>query len=309
MSMSKSRVLLAFTAATALFVYGCGGNVTTPSAQITGTAATGSALANASVAITDSSGNSPCVETSITTNSVGSYTCTLKSGETAPFFVVVTDPSGLIPPLVSIATTTPAAGTPLTVNATPLTTAIVAQLNNGNALGVVSNPALYVPANLAAITTNVLAQLQSVLTAISAPANYNPFTTNITAAAASQAGNTADLVLDVVKVVTDSNGNLALSTISDPTPVTMAGTTPATTNLTAPTGGVATLPQALQAAAQSLTSCFAAPTAQRAPTDTSPPPHFRSGRTRGCFNFVKLQQFPERRCGGANGGNHPELQT
>ena len=50
---------------------------------------------------------------------------------------------------------------------------------------------------------NVVAQLSSVLAAIGAPAGYDPFTTAITAATASGAGNTADQLLDIVKVVKD----------------------------------------------------------------------------------------------------------
>ncbi|MGT2489755.1 hypothetical protein ACU4GD_02375 [Cupriavidus basilensis] len=106
---------------------------------MTGTAATGAALANANVAITDSAGASPCQEAAVTTSALGTYTCTLKAGEVAPFFVVVTDPTGNTAPLVSVSTVTPAAGAKLTLNATPLTTAIVAQLSaDGNPLTVVS---------------------------------------------------------------------------------------------------------------------------------------------------------------------------
>ena len=121
---SASKSLLALCAGVALLASGCGGGgggdggsaslppvnqpVTPAAAQLTGTAATGSALANAPVAITNSAGNSPCVETSITTSALGAYTCTLKAGETAPFFIVVTDPTGDKPPMVSVSTTTPA---------------------------------------------------------------------------------------------------------------------------------------------------------------------------------------------------------
>jgi hypothetical protein len=199
---------------------GGGDAATAASLKITGTAATGVALANASVAITDTAGASPCVETSITTTQLGSYTCTLKSGETAPFFIVVTDPTGNNAPLVSIATTTPVAGTPLLVNATPLTTAIVAQLNGGDALGVVANKALYVSANFTAAKANVIAQIQAVITAIDPTlTSYDPFTTSITAATSGSTGNTADQVLDVIKISKTTSGGLALSTISDPTPV------------------------------------------------------------------------------------------
>ncbi len=113
-------------------------------AKLTGTAATGAALAGASVEVTNSSKVSPCTEPPKKTETDGTYACTLKPGETAPFFIVVTDPLGNTPPLVSIGTQTPAVGSTAQVNATPLTTAIVAQLYEGgaNALGVVEDPAL-----------------------------------------------------------------------------------------------------------------------------------------------------------------------
>ncbi len=239
----KSRItsLLAVCAGIVLLA-SCGGGGGTPAAAtLQGTAATGAALAHAPVAITNSGGASPCTEATITTDSVGSYSCTLKGGETAPFFIVVTDPTGNTAPLVSISTTTPPAGSSLTVNATPLTTAIVAQLaGDGNALSMVGKTVD--AAALKALTDNVLAQLAPVLQAIGMEAGYDPFTTRITAASAESAGNTADLVLDIVKVVTDpATGKLALSTIESPTPVLMASATSSGATLTQPSATVSTL--------------------------------------------------------------------
>lgn len=272
MKITPKRLAVAIASAGVLTIYGCGGGggsaagggAATPSvAQLTGTAATGAALANAPVAIMNSAGNSPCVETSISTTDLGSYTCTLKSGESAPFFIKVTDPTGQNAPLVSIATQTPAVGTPLTVNATPLTTAIIAQLNNGDALGVFDSRT-FVAADLATATANVLAQLAPVLTAIGTPSNYDPFTTSITAATSANTGNTADQVLDMVKVGTDpSTGKLAFSTVTDPTPVLLATASSAGAVVAAPTTSASDLSQAAQIAAQTFANCFALPTAQR----------------------------------------------
>nr|WP_315232480.1 hypothetical protein [uncultured Albidiferax sp.] len=247
---------------------GGGGSASAPAtpvaaAQFTGTAATGAALGNAAVAISNTAGSSPCTEASITTTALGSYTCTLKTGEAAPFFIVVTDPSGNTPPMVSIATSTPAAGTPLTVNVTPLTTAIVAQLNGGDALGVVADKTKYVAASLATIKANVLAQITSVLSAIGVPAGYDPFTTSITAATADQTGNTADQVLDVLKITRTATGELALSTLADPTPVAMATAVSTGASVAAPTTDVADLAKAMQLIALSWTQCYALPVAQR----------------------------------------------
>lgn len=240
-------------------------------AAVTGTAATGAALANANVAITDSAGVSPCQEAAVTTSALGTYTCTLKTGEVAPFFVVVTDPTGNTAPLVSVSTVTPAAGAKLTLNATPLTTAIVAQLAaDGNPLTFVSGKTVDAAA-LQKVTANVVAQLASVLAAIGAPANYDPFSTAITAATAAGVGNTADQVLDIVKVVTDpATGKLALTTVDNPTPVAIATATSTGGTLAAPPAAVAALPQAAQAVAKGLSACFALPVAQRVTSsDTS----------------------------------------
>ncbi|MGN7101597.1 hypothetical protein ACTHR6_08310 [Ralstonia holmesii] len=279
--LSSAATAIALAAVT--LVAGCGGGsdgstsggtstATPAAATLTGTAATGSALANANVVVTDSTGNSPCVETAITTSALGSYTCTLKSGETAPFFVVVTDPTGNTAPLVSVTTTTPPAGTPLTLNATPLTTAILAQLApDGNPLTLVN--AKTVDANaLKAVTANVVAQLSSVLSAIGAPANYDPFATSISAATSSGVGNTADQILDVVTVSKDPvTGQLRLGTV-DGTPVPLATATTGGSALPAPAPNVSSLPQGAQALANALTACFALPASQRVlGTDFTPP--------------------------------------
>jgi len=261
------KKLLALSLFAALAACGGGGGSNSPvttNGTIAGTAATGTALANAAVSITNLSGNSPCVQASITTSGLGGYTCTVKSGETAPFFIQITDPTGNSGTLVSIAETTPAPGTSILVNATPLTTAIVAQLNGGDALGVVSNKSLYVPATFAAIKSNVIAQLQAVVTAVDPSiANYDPFTTSITAATAGTTGNTADQILDIIKLSTTSTGAPALSTISDPTPVPLATATTAGTTLAAPTGTLADLAQGTQDVAQAFNKCFSLSSGQR----------------------------------------------
>lgn len=240
----------------------------TSTGTLSGTAATGSALANANVAITDSAGNSACQESTITTTALGSYTCTLKAGETAPFVIIVTDPSGNTAPLVSVATTTPAPGAALTVNATPLTTAIVSQLLGG------ADPTTLVgksvdTAKLQTITNNVIAQLAQVTSAINL-ANYNPFSTSFAAASASSVGDTADQLLDIVKISTNpSTGALQMATLGG-SPVSLASATDAGTPLSTPPTNVSTLSQGVQAMAKQLTACFALSPAQRGTIDTSP---------------------------------------
>ena len=255
------------SAALAVLLAACGSSSNNPgstsasagASTISGTAATGSALANANVSVTDAAGNSPCVETGITTSALGVYTCTLKPGEAAPFVVVVADPSGNTQPLVSVTTTTPAAGTPLTLNATPLTTAIVTQLTGGNPLSIVGKP---VDATaLQTITSNVVAQLGPVLSAIGLT-NYNPFSTAIAAASATTQGSTSDQLLDIVKVTTSGSGTLQLSTVGG-APVPLASATSTGGTLAAPAANVQSLPQAVQQLAGAFTQCFVLPPEQR----------------------------------------------
>ncbi len=221
-------------------------------------------MEGADVAITNSQGNSPCVETTITTDALGAYTCTLKPGEVAPFFIVVTDPTGESAPLVSVSTTTPTAGVPMTVNITPLTTAIVSQLStDGNPLSLVGAGTVD-PQALRQATSNVVAQIASVLSSLNAPAGYDPFSTSITAATAEGTGNAADLVLDVVKVAVDSSsGKLAFSTLENPTPVLLANATSTGVVLDPPSPGMDSLTKATQLAALAFKNCFAVPLNQR----------------------------------------------
>jgi len=222
-------------------------------------------LANAQVEVTDSSKASVCTEATITTSGTGDFTCTLQSGKSAPFLVVVTDPSGARPPMVSVATGTPAAGTPLVVNATPLTTAIVGQLaSGGDALAVVADRSLLSLSALASIKTNVLAQLAPTLTALGAPAGYDPFSTQIVAATSNQAGNTADQVIDALRF-SSVNGVNEVSTVDHPDgAVPVAGA--ATTNppqLPAPSASVTSLASSLRLMTTALNQCFALPVATR----------------------------------------------
>ena len=253
--------------------------VVVPDPMLQGTAAVGRALANAQVSITDSAGAAACREASIVTTGTGSFVCTLKAGEAAPFFVTVIDPTGAVPPMASIAAQTPASGTPLVVNATPLTTAILAQLAaDGNPLSIV-NAHTVDAAALAQTTANVVAQLQPVLTSIAAPAGYNPFTTSITAASTAGAGNTADLVLDVVKVGTDAAGRITLGTIDNPAGVAMASSTQTGTVLPAVSTDIAALSAKAQSLSAGFNQCFALTPAQRVLASDVTIPAARGGST------------------------------
>ena len=257
----------------AWMLLGCGGDDDAtppppPAAPVTlaGVAAVGAALSKAEVRITDTAGASVCLESTIVTTDTGAYSCTLQGGKTAPFIVVVTDPSGARAPMVSVGTSTPGPGTPLTVNVTPITTAIVAQLApDRSALSVVANPSLLDTAALGNITAKVVGQLADVLAALNAPAGYDPFSTPITAATASVSGNTADRIVDLLQITT-VDGVTTVATIdrpADAVPLADATTgTPPT--LPAPGSTVITLADAIKRAAAAFNACFSLPPAQRA---------------------------------------------
>jgi hypothetical protein len=241
---------------------------------ITGTAAVGAALANANVSVTDGTGANVCAEPTIVTNGTGSFTCTVLAGRTAPFLVVVTEPFGAYPPMVSIVSSTPAPGTALVTNATPLTTAIVSQLApDGNALSVVADPSLIDLNALASITANVLTQLSPVLSALGAPANYDPFTTQIIAGTATQSGNTADQLLEILRFST-VNGINQVAVVDNPgAAVPLAdATTTSPPPVPAPSTTVLSLVDSMRVLTNALTSCFALSVNSRVlATDTSIP--------------------------------------
>jgi hypothetical protein len=237
--------------------------VATTAAKIAGTAAIGAALGGATVTIKDASGTSVCTEQTITTSATGAFSCTLVAGKTAPFIILVVDPSGASNPLVSAATTTPVAGATLVVNATPLTTAIIGQLApDKNALTVVGTPSLLNAGALATITTNVLAQIADAVNAINIP-GYNPFSTPIVAATNSTAGNPADRILDIIKIANVA-GVPTISTPDNPdNGVALADTNSTSQKLTAPSTGVIALSESVRIATLALKNCFALPVASR----------------------------------------------
>ena len=247
----------------------CGGTDDTSSSsalpQLDGHAAVGAALAGAFVRITDATGAPACLQSVIVTSAAGAYGCTVADGRRAPFLVVVTDPSGGSEPLVSVATTAPQAGQTLVVNATPLTTAIVAQLAPGDsALAVVDNPALVDAARLRAITARVVEQLSAVRAAIGTPADYDPFTTPLVPGTGTTQGNTADRLLDVLRITT-VNGVTSIATLDRPDAAVAVADDSATAPapLPAPAAAVVTLADALRGLAPALEACFALPPAQR----------------------------------------------
>lgn len=229
---------------------------------VQGTAAVGAALAQATVSVKDRAGNPACFEATIYTDSLGSFTCTVRPGLTAPLLVVVRDAFQAYQPLLSIVDSLPPAGSALVTNATPLTTAIVSQLAaNGSALSVMNDPSLIDLAKFAAIKANVMAQLQAVLAALGAPAGYDPFSTPIVAATPNQPGNTADHVLEMLRF-SNVNGVNRIGTIDNPGGVVMAGTSSGPV-LPAPSPGAMALGSTMQQMTNAFNACFALTVSQR----------------------------------------------
>jgi hypothetical protein len=250
-------------------------NIMSGPAVIAGTAAVGAALANGDVQVTDSTGAGVCAEATVVTSSTGAFRCTVLQGRTAPFLIVVSDPFKAYPPLVSVVPVAPVAGATLVANATPITTAIVGQLApNGDALAVVADRSLIDLAMLEAITTNVLTQISAVLAALGAPADYDPFTTQIVAGTITQGGNTADQVIEALRFST-VNGVRVVATVDNPGAALPLADAAASNPpvLPSPSLTLLSLTDSLRQIAGAMTDCFALPVAARAlASDATIPP-------------------------------------
>jgi len=269
LQQARGRAIAALIG-TAAALSGCGSDGGEPTASgpiqvpdipagINGVAATGAALTGATVTVIDRTGASVCTEAEIVTRGNGSYHCTLASGKSAPFLVIVTDPTGAHAPLVGIATTTPKTNAPVVANATPLTTAIISQLApDKSALSVAANPALIDVAALTNVKNNVLAQIADVLAAIGAPAGFDPFTTGIVASTASVSGNTADQIIELLRF-SAPNGVPTVGTVDRPDAAVALADASATApaKLAAPSESAIGLADALKSTSASLEACFA----------------------------------------------------
>lgn len=223
-------------AALALFLAACGSGddpapapETPPAPQaavMSGTAAIGAALVGGEVRIIDRAGADACdTGSSLVTGAAGDYTCVLLATAEAPFVIVVTDPAGLVSPMISLATGRPAAGETATANVSRLTTAIAAQLApNGDAFAFVNDTQMLASldaTSLDAVKANVVAQLADVLVDLGMdPASFDPVTTPFVGG--SNAG--ADKLLDQVHVHFENGAPMLVNVLNPDAPaVPMAG--------------------------------------------------------------------------------------
>jgi len=184
---------MAVAAAAALLVAGCGGggDGAAQSLELSGTAATGRALADADVQVKCAKG-----EGTATTTSIGGFTVTV-SGGALPCIVKVsgTDSNGVAVSLHSVADA--GSGDRATVNVTPITEMIVAQL-----LAVMPadafanfNPQLVTQAALAEAATAIVDALKSAGIDLGA---IDPLKDDLVPASGSAAGNAYDKLLDLL---------------------------------------------------------------------------------------------------------------
>lgn len=192
-----------------LTIYGCGGGGSSGGAlTISGTAATGAAIANGTVSVKCATGTGTA-----TTNSDGTYTVTI-SGGTAPCLLkaTATDAKGVTTDLYSAVE----AGQ-TTANITPLTQLVIA-----NALG--SDPATVFAAGLSNSNVSNLSstslstavgKVQTVLTSYGVDlTGVDPLKATLIAATENAAGNALDQKIDGLMVALKSAG-VTLATVTN----------------------------------------------------------------------------------------------
>jgi hypothetical protein len=289
-----SRVVVALCLTAWLAACGGGSETSAPNptpapAALVGTAAIGAALPNAVISVTDRTGAPACTNAPVTTGPNGEYRCLLSGASQAPFAVVVTDPDGLVNPMISIVATKPAIGSESTANVTPLTTAIAAQLDiNQDPFALLRDPAALAGVSLGdltAVTANVVTQLAAVLQSVGVdPATFDPVTSPFVGGS----GTGADQMLDQIRITFD-NGAPTISNVLNPgaPSVPLAGTSSSSISVvgTATVGTATFNLRELDFAKTELERCFAVPSLTRAPNPDTVNRRLRSVAPE-CEDFV-----------------------
>jgi hypothetical protein len=187
---------------TSLFLAGCGGGSSTNTAASTaaslkGVAAKGAPLANATITLTDSS--VPTAKTvTATTKADGSFSFDV-TGLTAPF--VLKAVAGTIT-LYSVQDKAPVVGQSITVNITPITTAIAGVLSTtGKPAGV--TPAVVTTTKLTSVKIFIQKSLTPSLTAANVSTTFDPINGDFNAD-----GTGFDSVLDNIQVAQSSTNDV-----------------------------------------------------------------------------------------------------
>lgn len=126
MHFQTRQLTISLLAAGFLYACGGGGGSSTSTISLTGVAATGAAFTGATITVTDKTGS---VVGTATVGPDGTYTVTLSAGAQAPFVLQAsrTNAEGATESLVSVLPTV--TGTSATVNVTPVTSLIAANLS------------------------------------------------------------------------------------------------------------------------------------------------------------------------------------
>ncbi|WP_262390118.1 carboxypeptidase-like regulatory domain-containing protein [Burkholderia arboris] len=200
---------------------------TAAASSMSGTVAIGSALVGATINVTDANGKT----VTTTSGANGTYTVPI-GGLTAPFLLTANDPSGASRTLYSVvATTATANGAPVTVNITPLTTAIAALLTaSGNPLdlALTSGASSITSSAVGTAVTKLDVAIASILSANGLSAAFDPIGT---AFATDKTG--ADAVIDSIKVTpSTTDTGMQITSLADPnTAIQLNAGTPVTTSL------------------------------------------------------------------------------
>ena len=214
-------ILMTFSLAGALVLAGCGGGGTAAvappasTALITGVAATGAPITpsmNGVVTIQDSASPAHTATTPTDANGGYSFTAAQLAGWSTPYLMEINyEVGGVKYNLHSAATTSDLTSGSATINITPLTDLVIANLAGTIAANVFKNQATYASqltsTALAAGASALAAQLQPILAAQGVSSSVDLFRTSFTAN-----GTGMDAVLDALKVTQDPVTNTATIT-------------------------------------------------------------------------------------------------
>jgi len=256
---------LVFAAVSLVACGGSGGGGGSQSLDVTGIAATGAPMANATLQIYGSNGLA-ILATPVTIAADGTYSATIPASATGPFVFEVDNGSEKIYSVLPDKTGN-------VVNVTPLSNLIAAKLSaTGNPSTLASelaSAATVTPATTAAATSTVMTALQPLVTALGLSSSVNPLTSPFSAD-----GTGIDRMLDSLDVKIEPKGTSSQIEITmkqsvnedqDLPKITFAhNATPSALPTVDPTKLVSSgMTPKIQALLDKLTACFADPLSSR----------------------------------------------
>lgn len=235
--------------------------------NVTGVAATGAPLANATLQIYGKDGVA-ILATPVTVAADGSYAATIPATATGPFVFEVDNGTEKIYSVLPAKTTAPV------VNVTPISHLIAAKLSStGNPFSLAKEMAtsstVFSAAEVSSTTSAVMAALQPLVTALQLDSNINPLSATFTAN-----GTGLDRMLDSLDIKVEPKGTTSMIEVTMKQAVTESGdlpkiafahnATPTALPTVDPTKLVtAGLTPKIQALLDKLTACYADPLSTR----------------------------------------------